>query len=89
VVGGSGQAETFQFAVNRDLAEADPATLAPDELAGAVQEPEGAIAEVLQAAGSSDRDLQNDDHRFWWYLVLAVTVLVMSELYVANKTLRH
>jgi hypothetical protein len=82
-------AETFQYAVNRDLAEADPSVLAADELVGAVQEPEGAIAEVLQAAGASDRDREKDDHGFWWYLVLAVTVLTVSELYVANKTLRH
>jgi len=89
VVGMKDSAETFQYAVNRDLAEADPSVLAADELVGAVQEPEGAIAEVLQAAGASDRDREKDDHGFWWYLVLAVTVLTVSELYVANKTLRH
>ncbi|MCX5684121.1 MAG: hypothetical protein NT049_10595, partial [Planctomycetota bacterium] len=89
VVGMKDAAETFQYAVNRDLAEADPSALAADELVGAVQEPEGAIAEVLQTTGESGRDREKDDHGFWWYLVLAVTVLVVSELYVANKTLRH
>lgn len=82
-------AEPFQFAVNRDLAEADPAALAADELVGAVQEPAGAIAEALEAAGSPDRARDHDDRGLWWYLALAVLVLAVSELYVANKTLRH
>lgn len=89
VAAGKGAAETFQFAVNRDLAEADPATLAAEELAGAVQEPEGAIAEARAGGEAAGADRAKDDHGFWWYITLAATILVVAELYVANKTLRH
>jgi hypothetical protein len=94
--GGPGGAEPFQVAVNGDLSEADPAVLSAEELAAAVINPEGAIAEAREAAGPApsggrpaDRDRDKNDRGFWWYIVLAVAVLAVAELFVANRTLRH
>ena len=88
VVAATDGGETFQFAANLDPAESDPAVIPPEEVVAAVQEAEGAIVEAREAAEAAAGD-GRDDHGFWWYIVLAVSILVISELFVANKTLRH
>ena len=88
-VSGSGPADAFQFAVNRDPAEADPASVAPEEIAAAVQGAEAAIAEAGEAAGSLTTDRDKDDQGLWWYLLAGVIGLTAAELFVANRTMRH
>ena len=85
----SGGATAFQFAVNRSPAEADPASVDPQEILSAVQgsraQPEGEEAEddATQRAGA------RDEQGLWWYVLLAVVLLSMGELTLGNHTLRH
>jgi hypothetical protein len=88
-VSGSGPADAFQFAVNRDPAEADPATVAPEEITAAVLGAEAAIAEAGEAAGALSSDRDRDDQGLWWYVLAGVVVLTVAELFVANRTMRH
>lgn len=80
----------FYFAVNAAVAEADPATVAPDEMVAAV----GRSAEDLAAArsdGAEETGLRRaaESSGLWWYVAVAVGLLFMLELFVANRTLRH
>lgn len=81
--------EPFQFAVNRDPAEADPAAIAAEEIVAAVESPEAAIAGAADAAAALDADADTDDAGLWWYVLVAVVGLSVAELFVANRTLRH
>jgi len=75
------------FAVNRDPAEADPTTVAADEIIQAVERP--AEASRLAVADGEDDGPDRDDLGLWWWVVVAVTVLLAAELLLGNKTLRH
>jgi hypothetical protein len=80
--------QDFCFAVNGNLAESDPATIAGDEIDAAI---ERAPDEVL---GSLDTDTSTalqttKDTGLWWYLLWAVLLLTFGELILGNKTLRH
>ena len=76
------------YAVNRSPAEADPATVAADEIVQAV---ERTGQEALAAAGQSDEGEgpRSDDRGLWWWVIVAVAVLLVAELLLGNKTLRH
>lgn len=88
VARGPGGEEPFQFAVNRDGDEADPAAIDPEQIVAAVQTAEADLAEARQAA-SEQTDRRTDDTDLWWYVVLAVVMLSVAELFVANRTMRH
>jgi len=82
--GGAGE---FTFAVNRSPAEADPAAKEPNEIVAALQRAEG--EQVGPADAGAVRPGRDQDDRMWWYVLLGVTLLLMGELFVGNRTLRH
>ena len=88
VTRGPGGEEPFQLAVNRDGDEADPAAIDPEQIVAAVQTAEADLAEVREAA-AEQTEQQTDDTDLWWYVVLAVVMLSVAELFVANRTMRH
>ena len=81
--------ETLRFAVNLDPAEADPAAIRPEELTAAVSVPEDAAAAQGLRDVTDGRDRPKDDRGLWWYVVAAVVLLSVAELFVANRTQRH
>ncbi|MHC5055659.1 MAG: BatA domain-containing protein [Planctomycetota bacterium] len=88
VVGADGR-PVIRHVVNRAFSEADPATMSADELVGALVEPgDGAAAD---AAGGDDlpRRGATDEHHVWWYVMAALALVTVGELYVANGTQRH
>ena len=76
----------FCYAVNVDPAEADIATVTPEEIASAVghsnEEGDGIVA-------GQEAAREKDGMRLWWYVTAAVAALFAMELFVANRTLRH
>jgi hypothetical protein len=77
------------FAVNANLAESNPATVAPDEIVAALGRAtsEEGIADLDTGSVSPANAPQNAG--FWWYLLWLVVILSLVELVVGNKTLRH
>ena len=80
--------ETFQFAVNRDPAEADPATVEPQEIVAALERMQG-DAEGDAAAQADARPGSRDDQGAWWYVLLGVVMLSMGELFLGNRVVRN
>ncbi len=79
--------QTTQWAVNAEGAEADPAAIAAEEIVAAVapraDDPLAGAAPLAADATPEDPDGP------WWYLLAAVTLLVVGELALANRTPRH
>ncbi len=79
--------QQFICALNTDPAEVDIGTVTPDEVVAAVgQSPE---ERTNMATAGMARDAKELDGRIWWWLTVAVAVLLAVELFVANRTLRH
>jgi hypothetical protein len=81
----SGKA-VFTYAVNGDLAEANPVTVDMAEIQAALGPSAGGGTEVMaglaRLGGESGREL-------WAYLVAALLLLTICELFVANRVARH
>jgi hypothetical protein len=82
---------TFTFAVNRKSQESDPARVLPEEILGSLPKPaEAAQAdEASSAPGPRDGAAERDAGAGWWYVLAGVTMLLMGELFLGNRTLRH
>ena len=81
--------QDFCYAVNGNMAEADPATVSTDEIVAAIQR---APDEVLGELGGDPTAAPDDgkkDAGLWWYLVWGILTLSFAELVLGNKTLRH
>jgi hypothetical protein len=77
------------YAVNGSLTEADPATIAGDEIVAAIQRaPEEMSGSLVEDSSSRPEDEKNGAGS-WWYLLWGVMGLSLAELVLGNKTLRH
>ena len=83
--------EVFQFAVNRDPAEADPTTVEPQEIVAALERVQGEVVagEDSASAGRLPFGGRQDDAGLWWYVLAAVVLLSTGELVLGNQTVRH
>jgi hypothetical protein len=84
-----GGKEAFQFAVNRDPAEADPAAVEPREIVAALERVQGEVVAGEQSAQEGKRPSRDDAAGLWWYVLLAVAMLSVGELALGNRTTRH
>ncbi len=82
------EAQPLVLAVNVDLAEADPSTVDPMELAGMVTGRAGGG----RAAGGPARVIPPEDlerrQSVWWYLLAAAALLFVAETLVSNRLSR-
>ncbi len=84
--GGKG---VFQFAVNRDPAEADPAAVEPQEIIAALERVQGEVVAGEESAPEGKRSSRDDAAGLWWYVLLAVAMLSVGELALGNRATRH
>ena len=84
-----GGTEVFQFAVNRDPAEADPATVEPQEIVAALERVQGEVLSGEENARATQRPGRDDEAGLWWYVLLAVAMLSVGELVLGNRATRH
>jgi hypothetical protein len=75
------------YAVNRPSYEADPTVLDAQEVVQATETPAVDSADTVASAGLGP--MAKDDMNLWWYALLAAAVLMLAELLLANRTLRH
>jgi hypothetical protein len=83
-----GDAERVTYAVNRDFAESDTTALNPKEVVSRFDTWTTA-GETAQADLMKQEPEDEDEHRLWWYLLAALSLLGLAELFLANRTLRH
>lgn len=81
--------QDFCFAVNGSMSEADPATIAGDEIAAAIQRAPDEILGSLDTDTAVAPAVDKKDAGLWWYLLWAVLLLTFGELVLGNKTMRH
>lgn len=79
--------QDFTYAVNGSFAEADPATVAADEVIAAIERAPGEVLGALDMDATPGAGKQ--DSKLWWYLLCGLVLLTLAELVVGNKTLRH
>jgi hypothetical protein len=77
------------FAVNGSMSESDPATIAGDEIAAAIERAPDEQLGSLETDTSAPATSGQQDAGLWWYLIWAVLLLTFGELVLGNKTLRH
>jgi hypothetical protein len=77
------------FAVNGSMTEADPATIAGDEIAAAIERAPDEALGSLDTDTSTPSGGGQQDAGLWWYLIWAVLLLTFGELVLGNKTMRH
>ncbi len=79
----------FMYAVNGSFTEANPATIAGDEITAAVERAPGEIVGSLDIDAATPGDRGKTSNRMWWYLLCGLVVLILAELVLGNKTVRH
>lgn len=76
----------FSYAVNSDLAETNPASVDMTEIKAALESSTGGGTEVMASlaglSGESGREI-------WVYLIAVLLLLTISELFLANRVVRH
>ena len=83
---GSGTAQAMALASNLDLTESDLAKLDPEELVASVTFRD-LIADDAPGAGETVAD-QEGRQGFWWYLLVAAFVLLVTETILSNRLSR-
>ena len=83
---GSGTAQAVALASNLDLTESDLAKLDPEELVASVTFRD-LIADDAPGAGETVAD-QEGRQGFWWYLLVAAFVLLVTETILSNRLSR-
>jgi len=83
--------QDFCYAVNGNLTEGDPATVAGDEIAAAIERAPDEMLGGLDADATSapQQGSEKKDAGLWWYLLAGALALTFAELVVGNKTQRH
>jgi hypothetical protein len=71
------------------MSESDPATIAGDEIAAAIERAPDEQLGSLETDTSAPVTSGQQDAGLWWYLIWAVLLLTFGELVLGNKTLRH
>ncbi len=79
----------FYYAVNGNMTEADPATVAGDEIASAIARAPDEALGGLDSGTANAPEAGIKDAGLWWFLLWGVLLLTFAELVVGNKTLRH
>lgn len=78
----------FIYAVNTPLEEADTTPVIADELAASLESGDAARKQKKsKIAGLSN--LENKDKKLWWYAIAALILLMLAELHIANRSVRH
>jgi hypothetical protein len=77
------------LAVNRQLSEADPTPLAPEKIRAAVETAVDDVSAVHAAIFDDGQTAEKEDWFLWWYALAATGALLLAELWIGNKTLRH
>ena len=85
----SGGKTELVYAVNGSFAEANPDTVAGEEITAAIERAPGEAVGSLETEDAPASAQKNKDNRMWWYLLCALLVLSLGELVLGNKTLRH
>ena len=83
---GSGTAEAMALASNLDLTESDLAKLDPEELVASVTFRE-LSDDAAPGAGETVAD-QEGRQGYWWYLLVAAFILLMTETILSNRLSR-
>lgn len=81
--------DVFQFAVNRDPAEADPTAVEPQEIVAALERVQGEVVAGEEEAQAGKRPGREDEAGFWWYVLLAVAMLSVGELALGSRGTWH
>ncbi len=74
-------------AANIDLTEADPAPLNVEEITAAIV-PAGSEA-VQEQQGAAAVPPEAEKNSIWWFVILGASVLILGELFLSNRALRH
>jgi hypothetical protein len=82
-------AQAIAYAVNGSFAETDPAVVAPDEIAAAIERSPGELPDTPELDAGVMPLHGNKDGGLWWRLLCGLVVLTMGELVTGNRTLRH
>lgn len=78
----------FIYAVNTPLDEADSTPIIADELIASLKSIEKA-QKSKNASWIGLNSQEKKDKNIWWYALIAVIILMLAELHVANRTTRH
>lgn len=82
------QKTPFIYAVNTPLDEADATPIIAEELLASLKGiDESSSSKQAKMLGLND--LEKKDKNIWWYLLIAVIILMVVELHVANRSMRH
>jgi hypothetical protein len=81
--------QDFCYAVNGNLAEADPATVGADEIMAAIERAPDEVLGELDGDAVAAPNEGKADAGLWWYLMWGILTLSFAELVLGNKTLRH
>lgn len=73
------------YAVNCDPQEADPETIKPEEVQAAV----AAASDDAFANTGESVEQEKRDGSIWWYVVLAISMLLVGELFLGNRVVRN
>jgi hypothetical protein len=76
------------LAVNRPMYEGDPTGVDPGEIVQKAQSTQ-TDAEIEAAKAAVIAQDKKDEHSLWWYALMTLTALLLVELFVGNKTMRH
>lgn len=79
----------FVYAVNANLTEADPTTVAAEVVTAAIERAPGELAGTLDADTGPAVAGAKKDTGWWWWLLCGLVGLTMVELAVGNRTMRH
>jgi hypothetical protein len=80
---------TITYAVNANLAEANPATVSADEVAAAIERAPGEVLGALDLDAAVAMGGEKKDTGWWWWLLVGLVGLTAAELVIGNKTVRH
>jgi hypothetical protein len=81
------EGKPFTVAVNLDLRESDLASMEPEALVAAVQQPEAATR-AMTKSGPLTAEERERRQRFWWYLLMAAFLLLLAETTLSNRLSR-
>lgn len=88
VYSSEGEGQSVYFAANRPVEESDFSSISPAVIVDQVVNPETAPAQSLAVRSQVLKLELERPQRLWWWLLAAVTLMLMVESFVANRTYR-